>query len=186
MYSHSLVPVMTTSNAAYHSKGAKVPICQALMLYKVGTRVKYFRLVKPKASRSRGVKLQSPLPSWNPTFTFMPIPKFRPQKAAPSMLDSSVRLFYVSTNCLLIFCTGSDHDSVGIFQQRVSIYGGGDVCKPMDPITSAGYFFNALSRVSGWQSMSIGKAAQAVQRSAFPDRYQERAIAATNICKAGY
>jgi hypothetical protein len=55
----------------------------------------------------------------------------------------------------------------------------------MNPITSSNYFFNALNRVSGWQSMSIGNAAQAVQRSAFPDRYQERAAAATNICRAG-
>lgn len=158
------------------------------MLYRLGTRVKSFRLVKPKVSRSEDVKSQSPPPSWNPTFTCMPIQKFLPQQAAPSMLGSSVRLFEMSTNRSLIlsYChTGSDHDSVGIFQQRVSIYGGGDVCKPMDPVISAGYFFDALSRLSGWQSMAIGEAAQAVQHSAFPDRYQKQAIAATNICTAG-
>lgn len=80
---------------------------------------------------------------------------------------------------------GSDYDSVGIFQQRASIYGGGDPCKPMDPTTSAGYFFDKLVGISGWQTMSIGDAAQAVQVSAYPDRYQAQATAATNICTAG-
>jgi hypothetical protein len=80
----------------------------------------------------------------------------------------------------------SDQDSVGIFQQRVSIYGDGDVCNPMNPTTSAGYFFEALNRISGWESMPIGVAAQAVQHSEFPGRYQKWASKATNICTAGY
>jgi hypothetical protein len=76
-----------------------------------------------------------------------------------------------------------DHDSVGLFQQRPS-QGWGTVAELMDPAHSAGLFLDALLRVPGWESMSVAGAAQAVQRSAFPDAYQqhqsvaERAVAA--------
>ena len=49
---------------------------------------------------------------------------------------------------------GSDHDSVGIFQQRPIYWGTVKDC--MDPTTSAGKFFAALKNVSGWQK--IGRA----------------------------
>jgi len=111
---------------------------------------------------------------------------------ATALVESNIHVYANSAVPASKYCPydpgfiGHDYDSVGIFQQRVSIYGGGDVCKPMDPITSSGYFFDALNRVSGWQSMSIGNAAQAVQHSAYPYRYQEQAAAATNICAGGY
>ncbi|KAJ3296627.1 hypothetical protein HK104_001397 [Borealophlyctis nickersoniae] len=77
---------------------------------------------------------------------------------------------------------GSDHRSVGIFQQQVP--GWGTVKDCMDPTTSAGKFFNALKRISNWQSLSVGEAAQKVQVSAFPDRYQTHLGEAQRICAA--
>ncbi|HEU5127564.1 MAG TPA: hypothetical protein VFU12_06195 [Glycomyces sp.] len=66
----------------------------------------------------------------------------------------------------------SDHDSVGMFQQRPSM-GWGSVAELMDPETSAAKFYGTLEGVSGWEDMSIAGAAQAVQISAFPDHYAQ-------------
>ena len=78
---------------------------------------------------------------------------------------------------------GSDHDSVGIFQQRPQFWGTVKDC--MDATTSAGKFFSALKKVPGWQSIDIGKAAQSVQGSAYPDAYTKHIPAAEKICSAG-
>lgn len=64
---------------------------------------------------------------------------------------------------------GSDHGSLGIFQQQYPWWG--SIEELMDPPTAAGLFFDALARVDGWESMSVTQAAQAVQVSAFPDAY---------------
>ncbi|MFC0314480.1 phage tail tape measure protein [Gordonia phosphorivorans] len=65
---------------------------------------------------------------------------------------------------------GSDHDSVGLFQQRDN-GAWGTIEERMSPSGSAKLFYNALGNVPGWEQMDMGAAAQAVQRSAFPDRY---------------
>ena len=65
---------------------------------------------------------------------------------------------------------GSDHDSVGLFQQRNN-GAWGTTAERMDPFKSAGMFFRELSSFD-WRSMSRGEAAQRVQRSAFPSRYE--------------
>ncbi len=65
---------------------------------------------------------------------------------------------------------GHDHDSVGLFQQRP---GWGTVTERMTPTVSAGKFYTALTTVDGWQRMPLTQAAQAVQRSAFPQAYQK-------------
>lgn len=65
---------------------------------------------------------------------------------------------------------GRDGHSVGLFQQQPT-QGWGSVKELMDPATSAHKFYSALSKVKGWESMSLTAAAQAVQRSAFPDAY---------------
>lgn len=74
---------------------------------------------------------------------------------------------------------GSDHDSTGLFQQRQAW---GPLSSTMDPTLSAGLFFNGGQ--SGQRgltdfdynsdSRTPGGWAQAVQVSAFPDRYDER------------
>lgn len=65
---------------------------------------------------------------------------------------------------------GSDWDSIGLFQQRPSA-GWGTVEEIMDPATSSSTFYERLAGVSGWESMSVAAAAQAVQVSAFPSAY---------------
>lgn len=76
---------------------------------------------------------------------------------------------------------GSDHDSVGLFQQRPAA-GWGSVENLMDPVWSSRAFYGGpsgpnhgsargLLDIDGWASMEPGAAAQAVQVSAYPDRY---------------
>jgi len=66
--------------------------------------------------------------------------------------------------------SGSDHDSVGLFQQRASS-GWGRVQDLMNPFYSASAFYNALIRVPGWDAMALTRAAQRVQVSAYPSAY---------------
>jgi hypothetical protein len=63
-----------------------------------------------------------------------------------------------------------DADSVGLFQQRPS-QGWGTPAQILDPVYSSGKFFDALVRVHDWEGLTVAAAAQAVQRSAFPDAY---------------
>jgi len=75
--------------------------------------------------------------------------------------------------------SGSDHDSVGLFQQRPSS-GWGTIAQIMDPTYAASAFYGALIRVPGWDQMALTYAAQRVQVSAFPTAYakhEERAQA---------
>jgi len=67
---------------------------------------------------------------------------------------------------------GSDYDSLGLFQQRCPMWGPADVL--MDPTQSAGLFYDHLARLDYNGSGSPGSYAQAVQRSAYPDRYDQR------------
>jgi hypothetical protein len=75
--------------------------------------------------------------------------------------------------------TGTDHDSVGIFQQRVSIWGTPE--QLMDPAYASAKFYTKLQKVNGWEKMSITNAAQAVQRSAFASAYAKHTTKAQNI-----
>ena len=65
-----------------------------------------------------------------------------------------------------------DADSVGLFQQRPS-QGWGTVEQIMDPWYSAGKFYEALAKVDGWETGVINDVAQAVQRSAHPEKYAQ-------------
>lgn len=73
---------------------------------------------------------------------------------------------------------GSDGYSVGVFQQQVVMgqYGWwwGDAATCMDVAKSAGLFYDRLARLDYNGPNSPGSYAQAVQSSAFPDRYDER------------
>ncbi|WP_156759272.1 LysM peptidoglycan-binding domain-containing protein [Microbacterium karelineae] len=78
-----------------------------------------------------------------------------------------------------------DRDSVGLFQQRPSA-GWGDAEDLLDRGVSTRAFFlgaadgstRGLLDIPGWQAMGFGEAAQAVQISAFPDRYDRWRVAA--------
>ncbi|MER7784368.1 peptidoglycan-binding protein [Streptomyces albidoflavus] len=73
-----------------------------------------------------------------------------------------------------------DHDSLGIFQQRPST-GWGTPEQITDVPTSSKSFYGVapfgsnpgLIQIAGWQTMAPGDVCQAVQRSAYPDRYAQ-------------
>ncbi|WP_169164700.1 hypothetical protein [Cellulomonas taurus] len=65
-----------------------------------------------------------------------------------------------------------DRDSIGLFQQRPS-QGWGTVEQIMDPVYATGKFYEGLADVSGYTEMEVTEAAQAVQRSGFPDAYAQ-------------
>ncbi|MEE2058982.1 peptidoglycan recognition protein family protein [Rhodococcus artemisiae] len=68
---------------------------------------------------------------------------------------------------------GSDANSVGLFQQRAPWWG--TVAQRMSPYESAKMFFAELDKLNYLDSSrSPGWYAQAVQKSAYPDRYDQR------------
>lgn len=78
---------------------------------------------------------------------------------------------------------GSDHDSLGLFQMRPAA-GWGSVAELMTPEYQTRAFYGGptgpnrgsprgLLDIPRWQSLSKGAAAQAVEVSAYPDRYRE-------------
>ncbi|MBM0279918.1 hypothetical protein [Micromonospora tarensis] len=79
--------------------------------------------------------------------------------------------------------SGSDHDSVGLFQQRPSS-GWGTVAQLMRPSYAARAFYSALNEIPGWQDMSVTAAAQSVQISAYPDAYAQHEDRATVVASA--
>jgi len=78
---------------------------------------------------------------------------------------------------------GADHDSVGLFQQRPSA-GWGRVRDLMRPQYAARRFYLKLMKVPGWRRMSLTRAAQAVQNSAFPNAYARHEARAQNVVDA--
>lgn len=65
-----------------------------------------------------------------------------------------------------------DRDSVGLFQQRTS-QGWGTIEEIMDPVYSTTKFYEGLETVDGYLDLPVTEAAQAVQRSGFPDAYAQ-------------
>ncbi len=80
----------------------------------------------------------------------------------------------------LVNLTGGDRDSGGLFQQRPS-QGWGSRAEVTNPVLAARAFFGeaqhtgnpGLLDIPGWQNMPLTQAAQAVQRSGFPDAYAQ-------------
>jgi murein DD-endopeptidase MepM/ murein hydrolase activator NlpD len=83
----------------------------------------------------------------------------------------------------LINNPGGDQDSIGLFQQRPS-QGWGTPAQLHDPTYAAGTFYATLLSVNGWQAMALTDAAQAVQRSAYPDAYATWETDATHLVAA--
>jgi hypothetical protein len=65
-----------------------------------------------------------------------------------------------------------DRDSLGLFQQRPSS-GWGTAEQVQDPVYAAGKFYDHLIGIPGWDTGRLTDVAQAVQRSAFPEAYQQ-------------
>jgi hypothetical protein len=76
-----------------------------------------------------------------------------------------------------------DRDSLGLFQQRPS-QGWGTPEQVQDPVYAAGRFYDGLVRVPGWDTMRLTDAAQTVQRSGFPELYQQHEPLATALVAA--
>ncbi|MFD9427337.1 MULTISPECIES: C40 family peptidase [unclassified Streptomyces] len=79
--------------------------------------------------------------------------------------------------------TYGDRDSLGLFQQRPS-QGWGTANEILNPVHSSTKFYEGLKKVSGWQSLSVTQAAQAVQRSGFPEAYAKWEPLATALQQA--
>jgi murein DD-endopeptidase MepM/ murein hydrolase activator NlpD len=86
---------------------------------------------------------------------------------------------------------GSDHDSLGLFQMRHQT-GWGEVADLMDPVYQVRAFIGGptgpnypsprgLLDIPNWETLSKGAAAQAVEVSAYPDRYTNWEPAANTI-----
>jgi hypothetical protein len=76
-----------------------------------------------------------------------------------------------------------DRDSVGLFQQRPSM-GWGTEEQIADPYYAANRFYDELEKVHGYESMRITEAAQRVQRSGFPEAYDDHAEDARALASA--
>ena len=76
-----------------------------------------------------------------------------------------------------------DRDSLGLFQQRPS-QGWGTEAQIQDPVYAAGIFYDRLVQVPGWDSGRLTDVAQTVQRSGFPEAYQQWEPMATELAAA--
>lgn len=76
-----------------------------------------------------------------------------------------------------------DRDSLGIFQQRPS-QGWGTAQQVRNPVYAINKFYDALEKVPNYESLRITVAAQEVQRSGFPEAYEEHAPDARALASA--
>jgi len=76
-----------------------------------------------------------------------------------------------------------DRDSLGLFQQRPS-QGWGTEAQVQDPVYAAGKFLDGLVEVPGWDTGRLTEISQAVQRSGFPEAYQQWEPMATALAAA--
>lgn len=67
-----------------------------------------------------------------------------------------------------------DRDSLGLFQQRPS-QGWGTTTQVLDRYHAINAFYDALEKIPDYKSMRITEAAQKVQRSGFPEAYEDHA-----------
>lgn len=79
--------------------------------------------------------------------------------------------------------SAGDRDSIGLFQQRPS-QGWGTPAQIRDPYYASSAFYDALEEVEGYAEMEVTKAAQAVQRSGFPDAYADHEQDARTVASA--
>jgi hypothetical protein len=76
-----------------------------------------------------------------------------------------------------------DRDSLGLFQQRPS-QGWGTPEQLLDPTYATNAFYDELEEVDGYEEMRITEAAQAVQRSGFPEAYADHEEGARALASA--
>lgn len=76
-----------------------------------------------------------------------------------------------------------DRDSLGLFQQRPS-QGWGTPEQVQDPVYATGIFYDHLVQVAGYEELPVTEAAQAVQRSGYPDAYAQHEVRARAYASA--
>jgi len=76
-----------------------------------------------------------------------------------------------------------DRDSLGLFQQRPS-QGWGTEEEILNPYYAINAFYDALVKIEGYEDMRITEAAQEVQRSGFPEAYEDHAADARTLASA--
>jgi peptidoglycan DL-endopeptidase CwlO len=74
--------------------------------------------------------------------------------------------------------TQTDHDSEGLFQQRISIY---TKTVADDPVKATNAFLDRLVQVPNWQNRTVDDDAQTVQVSQHPERYAENVAIAQQL-----
>ncbi|MEU9041425.1 MULTISPECIES: C40 family peptidase [unclassified Kitasatospora] len=79
--------------------------------------------------------------------------------------------------------SSGDRDSLGLFQQRPS-QGWGTPVQIQDPVYASTSFYKALLGAAGWQQLPLTMAAQAVQKSGYPDAYAKWENLATALQQA--
>jgi cell wall-associated NlpC family hydrolase len=84
--------------------------------------------------------------------------------------DETIALMTAMQESSLHNLDHGDRDSVGLFQQRPS-QGWGTKSQILDPVYASQRFFTALFNVKSRDKMTMSQAAQAVQRSAYPQAY---------------
>src|SRR3954452_14221320 len=72
----------------------------------------------------------------------------------------------------------TDLDSEGLFQQRVSVY---TEAVAIDPVRATNAFLDRLLAVPEWDTIPIGDASHAVQRSGYPERVQPNVALAQQL-----
>src|SRR4051794_34489085 len=72
----------------------------------------------------------------------------------------------------------TDHDSEGLFQQRVSIC---TEAVAIGPVRASNAFLDRLTAVPDWDTIPIGEASHAVQRSRYPQRVQPNVALAQQL-----
>ena len=104
---------------------------------------------------------------------------------ATSMQESSLQVLANPVNSESLTLPhdgiGADHDSVGPFQQRPDW---GSTADRMNPVTSAGKFYDKLVRIAGWEALPLTVAAQKVQVSAYPAAYAKHEGSAAAVVRA--
>ncbi|MFE4971792.1 hypothetical protein ACFRAR_06705 [Kitasatospora sp. NPDC056651] len=78
---------------------------------------------------------------------------------------------------------GGDRDSIGLFQQRPSM-GWGTPAQISDPVYATNKFLDGLVKVSGYTRLPLTDAAQAVQKSGYPQAYAKHETKATLLTSA--
>ena len=89
--------------------------------------------------------------------------------------DIQIAIITAMVESNLVNVNYGDRDSLGLFQQRPS-QGWGTAEQVMDPYYAAKKFYTTMQSMLGDRrfSMPMGDVAQAVQRSAYPERYAQR------------